>query len=115
LTEVKGNTVFFMNGLYASRDFSAHYALEWMLFRCDHVDSDTARAERCGNFKPDEARADHDRAFCGFCLIHNRAAIGKGAKVEHVRCIRTGYRDMDRFGARGNQQCSIFPARSVFE
>jgi len=59
--EMEGHAMLLVNVPNEISDFCAHDALQWTSLRGDDVDLDTPCAERGGDLKTDEARADHNR------------------------------------------------------
>ncbi len=74
------------------------------LFRRHHMDFDPARAQRRGDFEPDEARSQHNSAAGRLGALDDGAAVGARAQRVDVWLVGAWDRQPDRLGAGRQQQ-----------
>src|SRR5581483_10018474 len=107
---MKNDTVLLVQGADKVAHVEAKNALHRARFRSHDMNLDSARAQGGRNFKPDEARADHECTLCRFCRVDDRAAICERTQHKDMRFLRPGDGQCERFRSSREQKTIIAEA-----
>ena len=92
ILEVEDDAVLLVQAAHEVSHLRAEHALHRPLVRRHDVHLDPTRAQRCGDFQTDEARADDDCASCRRGGFDDCAAIGERSQGVYVRKVHPGQR-----------------------